>query len=308
MLRLREAAGEAARLGARSHALRVPVFHERGAGATLARSLLNVALFVVLSSGAIAVDVWFSRLVRNARLRPDTGVDLVLQATVGVAFLAVLALPPLLVAMEWLARWIPRPRIVVFAAAVGVAAAGIPLYDDLTGWTGARVALPLGVAAVYGALVVLPDGRHEVRTVSVHRGAAAASLAVIAIAMYALGSYREAGIDHPRPFRIDPAEVTAIEIDRVDVGAPGPLFAAAPSGDRPSMPLRRIASLIPDELPAQSFQSTRCAASATVRIEFADGDDVVYGPCRLPRDVELLRQRLTKLWRARFSPDRVRAR
>lgn len=74
-------------------------------------------------------------------------------------------------------------------------------------------------------------------------------------------------------------------------GPDSPLFERTPAAEG-SMPLSAVERSIPDPLPAPLWQGLMCGQGGNLVVTFDDGGRVSYGPCKRPRSIDRLWERM----------------
>lgn len=118
-----------------------------------------------------------------------------------------------------------------------------------------------------------------------NRAVPAALLAILAVGGMTLYFIRQ-----ETPFPHTPDDVVALWLEPVPEGPVSPKFVAEPeNGD---LPLDTVADAIPSPLPRDVWQGLNCDIGGNVVVELQQGDEIRYGPCRRPAEIEHLRQEM----------------
>ena len=90
-------------------------------------------------------------------------------------------------------------------------------------------------------------------------------------------------------------QVVSVVVQPWPEGPASPSFSIH-SDERRTFLLSLIQKDIPDPLPSTLSQPADCTVGQKVTFRLADGRDVVYGPCRRPREIQRFADVVTIKW------------
>lgn len=93
-----------------------------------------------------------------------------------------------------------------------------------------------------------------------------------------------------RPFDVDVADISKLEIDPFPEGPPGPTFTREPVQEDATFlfDLNLVEPFIPDPLPNTAWQGLNCGIGGNLIVTLLDDDTITYGPCHRPASVDVL--------------------